>query len=619
MMYIQKQSSRRTPNLSEGFSAVELLITLFIAAVFFLAGFQLYVTVINNGGEARMQSSAANIAAGYLQQYESSATSPCTPGTPVNAQPTSGSGLTSATVTVTITCPYITSPTFSATGGTITTSGGLTVHTFTSPGTFTVNYGSTNVQYLVVGGGGQGGRAGGGGGGGILSGSLVASNATSYAVTVGSGGNAYANEQGANGGNSTFSFLTASGGGGGAGRDLGGAGFSGGSGGGGGGSFNASPRLSPGAGLSGQGNSGGTGAGDYGCASAGGGGGGASSVGGTAASGVSGNGGSGMSSSITGSPVYYGGGGGGSIICPGSGTEGTGGAGGGGAGGNGTCGAGLVNTGGGGGGGACAGGSGIVIISYPTPVATPLTNVSKIVATVTYGNAKTVSSSTYVSTSGIVTNGLTLNLDAGSNASYPDVGTIWTDLGPNGNNCSLINGVGYSSNYGGLLTFNGTNNYIDCGNSGVLDLSNQFTISGWVKWTASAVLEMIMKNNSANTGVGAYEFFQNGSNVTFRTVKSGSNSDLTSATAITAGTWVNIVAVYNGSTKNIYINAVQDSNSQSMTPPIDITTGKLTIGAYGNATYPFNGSMGSVQIYNRALSSTEITQNFNALRGRYGL
>ena len=135
-------------------------------------------------------------------------------------------------------------PGFSATGGTITYSGGYTIHTFTSSGTFAVT-GRGNVEVLAVAGGGGGGDGGGGGGGLIYNSTYSASGA--IAVTIGAGG-------AANGDNSVFGSLTAVGGG------AGGVttpqnGSNGGSGGGAG--INDGITGTGGSGTAGQGNAGG--------------------------------------------------------------------------------------------------------------------------------------------------------------------------------------------------------------------------------------------------------------------------------------------------------------------------------------------------------------------------
>ena len=289
-----------------------------------------------------------------------------------------------------------------ATGGTITTCGDYKIHSFTSPGTFTVTSagtpaGSTTVDYLVVAGGGSGGSnyAGGGGGAGgyreskatgapwtaspLASSTSLPVSATAYPVTVGGGG-AVTPSIGSQGTPSIFSTITSTGGGYGGGYVAGppvtNNGGSGGSGGGGagycgtflgsGGSGNT-PPVSPSQGQTG-GNSN-TSAPGYGA----GGGGGAGAVGTAGTSTTAGAGGNGVASSITGSSVTRAGGGGG--VGQGTTPLAPGGTGGGGAGaGPGTYPtaggvAGTTNTGGGGGGslgptGTGTGGSGIVVIRY---------------------------------------------------------------------------------------------------------------------------------------------------------------------------------------------------------------------------------------------------------------
>ena len=90
-----------------GFSAIELLITLFIAAAFIATGYQLYSIVIKDGGESRARAKANNIAYDNLRRYSLQATNPCTAATP-SPTPTipTDSGLSSSSITVTISCPY---------------------------------------------------------------------------------------------------------------------------------------------------------------------------------------------------------------------------------------------------------------------------------------------------------------------------------------------------------------------------------------------------------------------------------------------------------------------------------------------------------------------------------
>ena len=293
------------------------------------------------------------------------------------------------------------SPLYAATGGTITYSGGYTIHTFLAGGNFIVTTGTGNVEVLLVGGAGGGAsqHSGGGGAGGYRTFTGIATIVQTYAVVVGGGGNGGAATAGSDGsdGNASTAFGYSSAGGGGAGSYSAHAGRAGGSGGGGGtdgaaGGSGNTPSTTPSQGTGG-------GSATTHSASGGGGGGGGSSTGGSvsnAGTGVNagGPGGAGTLNNIDGNGYYWAAGGGGAGHQAGT-TAGIGGQGGGGGGGNaagsasagglgginpggaggtgaGTGGNGGTNTGSGGGGsgsntGAAGnGGSGIVIVRYLT-------------------------------------------------------------------------------------------------------------------------------------------------------------------------------------------------------------------------------------------------------------
>lgn len=103
----------------QGFTAVELLITLFVAAAFLISGYQLFNLVIKDGGDVRAESRAGNVAYEYLRRYSSSAANPCTSSTPVDNQSVSVTDLTDVTITVTITCPQTATPSVSKVTATI--------------------------------------------------------------------------------------------------------------------------------------------------------------------------------------------------------------------------------------------------------------------------------------------------------------------------------------------------------------------------------------------------------------------------------------------------------------------------------------------------------------------
>jgi hypothetical protein len=284
----------------------------------------------------------------------------------------------------------------SAVGGTITTDGAYTIHTFKSSSTFNVT-GGMNVEIIVVAGGGGGGSslstiagkaAGGGGAGGLLYNASLAVSGGSYGVNIGNGGAGSTTRavNGANGTNSSFSnstFNMSARGGGGGGSAIDGIstpenqGSAGGSGGGGVGSYYPYGSIG-GAGTGGQGYDGGNGSFSGGNTRGGGGGGGSNQTGmnGTAST-NGGNGGAGSTYNINGSSFCYAGGGGGGSNS-GANTQGNGSCGGGNGGVAASGVAATANTGGGGGGAGGDtsgknggnGGSGIVIIRYIATSAT---------------------------------------------------------------------------------------------------------------------------------------------------------------------------------------------------------------------------------------------------------
>jgi Tfp pilus assembly protein PilE len=93
-------------NAQSGFTAAELLITLFVAAAFLVSGYQLYNVIIKDSGQTRSESRASNVAYDYMRRYTASATGPCAVTTPVNNSTITVSGLSAVSVTVAITCPY---------------------------------------------------------------------------------------------------------------------------------------------------------------------------------------------------------------------------------------------------------------------------------------------------------------------------------------------------------------------------------------------------------------------------------------------------------------------------------------------------------------------------------
>jgi len=219
---------------------------------------------------------------------------------------------------------------------------------------------------------------------------------------------------------------------------------------------------------------------------------------------------------------------------------------------------------------------------------------------------------------GIVRDGLVLHLDS---ATFNTVtGTTWYDLSGNGNNGTLTNGPTYNSGNGGSIVFDGSNDYTSLPFSTTYTVNNDHTILMWVK--SSALLNSNNDNrvtpykeatstNSWNPGLWYH-------GTTIRAHTNGRYVDL-AWSQDTA--WHQMGQVYDYSTNTLKVildGASYTGVPTSYTP--GSASGTLFIGnPITTGTVFFNGKIAIFQTYNRALSSTEIAINYNALKGRYGL
>ena len=209
----------------------------------------------------------------------------------------------------------------------------------------------------------------------------------------------------------------------------------------------------------------------------------------------------------------------------------------------------------------------------------------------------------------IVTENLVLCLDAGNSKSYPGSGTTWTDLSGNGNTGTLVNGVGYNTANGGSLSFDGVDDYAISTQSFTFSSNNPLTISVWVKinsLTLDGAFYRRILNFTNNHGI-----ITSPTDVGWYTA----GANLIAPTPISTGVWYNVEYVYTGSQHQIYLNGELKNTETSSNAAINSV---LWVGRYyGTNDGRFNGNISKVSIYNRALTQSEITQNYNALKSRY--
>jgi hypothetical protein len=215
----------------------------------------------------------------------------------------------------------------------------------------------------------------------------------------------------------------------------------------------------------------------------------------------------------------------------------------------------------------------------------------------------------------IVTNGLVLYLDAGNTRSYPGSGTTWTDLSGNGNNGTLsaMDGTNFSSTNGGKFSFDGINERVGCGNASSLQITVG-TISAWFKAAnPNGGYNGIITKQSAwglfvtNNILIAYDWGGGGNRSTGITVGDNTWHNATMTFTETIGTPSNNAIIYLDG-RPVLTTTVKHSNQN-----VEVQIGD------GNATQFYTGDIAQASIYNRVLSAAEIRQNFNALRGRYGI
>jgi hypothetical protein len=219
----------------------------------------------------------------------------------------------------------------------------------------------------------------------------------------------------------------------------------------------------------------------------------------------------------------------------------------------------------------------------------------------------------------IVTNGLVLCTDAGNPRSYPGSGTTWRDATSSGFNFTLINGPTYSSSNLGFITF-GVDDIATAGYNTALDTQTP-TVEVWVKTNALDQNGFWFEKGSVNS---QYALFQEGQALRWRMNIGGSITQLSTTTAsfMNTSNWFQIVGTYTSGSRILYINGVQ-VNSDAQTGTIATNSSGMSIGAYGGNSgsngYFYNGALSICRVYNRVLSATEVLQNFNAARGRYGI
>jgi len=206
---------------------------------------------------------------------------------------------------------------------------------------------------------------------------------------------------------------------------------------------------------------------------------------------------------------------------------------------------------------------------------------------------------------GIVKNGLVLHLDAAQPSSYPGSGTTWTDLSGNGNNGTLTNTPTYSSANGGTLVFNGTNQYVST--TFAITAGQAVTYAGWVYDTET--VDGTYRNFVDSVLVRPMIWWNTSGRIEF-----DANDFTTSAIYRNQWVYVALSKPSGSSSPSYYVNGVLVGTGSVYSTPA-VTPTWLNRGASNT----WKGNCSIIQAYNRAITAAEVTQNYNALKSRYGL
>jgi len=220
----------------------------------------------------------------------------------------------------------------------------------------------------------------------------------------------------------------------------------------------------------------------------------------------------------------------------------------------------------------------------------------------------------------IITDGLKIHLDSGLVGSYPTTASTWYDVSGNNNSGSLVNNPTYTSSYSGSLIFDATNTYVNLPSQTAIFSNSSFTISLWI-YPESIGFDDLPGVVFSSVGPGP----NYNSKAVFIKLDFGTalifgfyNDDLTT-TGWVPNTWQNIACTYNYTTdtSTIYLNGVLKATG-SNGPCTETGTMTTKIGMWFDLQF-YNGNISLCSVYNRSLSQTEITQNYNAIKGRFGL
>jgi hypothetical protein len=220
----------------------------------------------------------------------------------------------------------------------------------------------------------------------------------------------------------------------------------------------------------------------------------------------------------------------------------------------------------------------------------------------------------------IVQQGMLLNLDAGNSYSYAGAGSTWIDVSGNSYNATLVGSPSYTSNNNGGIIFDSNAKYGTLPTSGLAFGTGQFAIEVWVYSTAAVTNNVIYASQSSNVAGFVALFYPSGLGFALTDFNSvGVRTTTTHQTAVSQNTWYHVVGIRNASNQYIvYVNGVASTTNATATTSLTTAAPQIASNP-ATSLERFTGTIASLRLYNRSLSATEVLQNYNATKGRFGL
>ena len=213
----------------------------------------------------------------------------------------------------------------------------------------------------------------------------------------------------------------------------------------------------------------------------------------------------------------------------------------------------------------------------------------------------------------IVTSGLVLCLDAANKLSYPSTGTSWYDLSNNLNNSALTNGPTFNGGNGGSIVFDGVDDCVVVNSNASILSTTAYTKVAWFYPTNFTTYNNIISGGNS----GQHAFWLAGGNK-LNSGHNGNWSTVVSTTTLSLNTWYFGAVTFNITTGWIlYLNGVSENTNVSTTTFVG--NGEILLAAYGTGANVFTGRIACGLVYNRVLTATEVLQNYNATKTRFGL